>query len=176
MTKAAEITRQKAVASPDILSLTDLCDVAGVKASSVMSQVQRTGTTVRGAMAHLMRPAYRVGHTPWWSQEQVDRYFAAKEKQFKQQAELEARLPRVSDDEAEDRQLRSNRWLAKWAGFSHGTFNRRSNEEGFPAPKAVLRSQGPRLVLLREQGEAEAWLRARHPGWEPPAGQDAPRQ
>lgn len=164
---AKEITARKATRDDDILSMTGVCDASGLKSSTVWSYVRRTGTTVRGPMSHLMRPAYRVGETPYWSREQLDLYHQAKARQWQEQRELEASLPQVTVAEAEERHLWSIRRLAKWARIAHGTFHRRANEEGFPPPVATVRAQGPRLMLLRDRAAVEEWLRARDPEWEP---------
>lgn len=174
--RAEEITARKAARDPDVLSMAEVCSATSLESSTVWSYVRRTTNTTRGPMAHLTRPAYRVGQTPYWSRAQLDGYQVAKEQQWQQQRELEAALPQVTAAEAEERQWWSIRRLAEWAGIKHGTFHRRANEEGFPAPVAAVRSKGPRLMLVRDRAAVEAWLRARHPDWEPPVVQDAPQR
>lgn len=170
-TKAAEvITRQKVVAADDVLSLTELCDATGLKASTVMSYVRRTGRNTRGAMAQLFRPAYRVGNTPYWSQAQVDGYFDALDQHAQQRQRTAAglaALPEVSRAEAERRRLWSIRRLADWAGIAPVTMHRLANEEGFPAAIAVVPSNGPNPYKVREQAAVEVWLRAHRPDWKP---------
>lgn len=170
---AEKITRKKAVASPLILNLTDVCDATGLSPETVMSYVQRTSSTVKGAMAHLMRPAFQVGAaTPWWSQQQVDAYFTATGEEVRERAEQTAGLPEVDHFEAERQELWTLRRLSRWAGFATVTFARMANEAGFPPPAAVAKSRGPRPYKLRKRGDVEQWLRAHRPGWEPADVQD----
>lgn len=164
---AEEINQHKANGVPSILSITTLCDATGLKKSTVKSYILRTGSTVRGAMAHLMRPAYRVGSTPYWSQAQLDAYQQAAEQERQRREALLAKLPEVTVEEAQRRELWSMRQLARWAGFAPVTFHRMANEEGFPEPVAVVPSSGTRPFVLRDRAAVEKFLRARRPDWQP---------
>lgn len=155
----------------DVLSLTEVCDAAGLKPSTIKSYVHRTGRPVRGAVAHLARPAYRVGATPYWSQAQLDAYFEAVESQAAAQGDGE--LVEVTAEEAEQRVWWSIPRLAEWAGFKLAHMYRMANEEGFPQPIAVVPSNGPNPIKVRDRAQVEAWFRARRPDWEPAAVQDA---
>lgn len=172
---ADEIRPSTAKRSDDVLSLTEVCDASGLKASAVMSYVHRTGNPVRGAMAYLARPAFRVGAaTPYWSRAQLNAYFEAAG-QSQQSAEQIADLPELSPDEAERRALWSLPRLAEWAGFKPAHMYRMANEEEFPQPVAVVPSNGPNPIKVRDRAKVEAWFRARRPSWEPAAVQDGPR-
>lgn len=165
---AEEITRKRARDNASILTLTEVCDLTGLKASAVMSYVNRTGTGREGVpMWKLARPAYKVGATPHWSQKQVDEYFETKAQQAQQRAAKIAELPEVSQEEADRRGWWSLRRLSTWSGFAVVTLHRMANEEGFPEPVAVVPSSGPNPHVVRDWKQVEEWLRARRPKWRP---------
>lgn len=166
--RVEQITQRRANGDPTVLSITALCDAAGLKRSTVWSNVRRTKGPVRGAMAHLARPAYRVGtDTPYWSQAQCDAYLKAKATQEQERAATIAKLPEVTAEEAQRRGLWTQRQLAAWAGFAPSSFHRLANLAGFPSPEARLPSGGSRPYVLRDRAKVEAWLRQQDPSWRP---------
>lgn len=164
---AEEISPQRARGG-QVLSLTAVCDATALKPSAVMSYVQRRGRSRSDVpMAHLARPEFKRGGTPYWSQAQLDRYFEAKAHRSARRAEVLAGLPEVTQEHADEQGWWSLGRLSDWSGLAKVTLHRLANEESFPPPVAVIPSKGPNPYVVRDHTAVEAWLRARRPGWEP---------
>lgn len=168
LSSAQEIPAEQ-VSQAGALSLTQLCDATGTKTSSIMSYVNRTGQMREDVpMAHLMRPAYRVGSVPYWSQDQATRYFDAHAERTRRRRERIANLPEVTQREADRRGLWGLRKFAAWSGFALTTVHRWKNDDSFPEPVAVIPSSGPNPYIVWRRKEVETWVRARQPAWQPP--------
>ena len=164
----AEVISVQRARGGQVLSITALCDVTGLKPSAVMSYVQRKGRGKRDVpMSHLARPEFRRGATPYWSQAQLDRYFEARAERSARRREVLAGLPEVTQEQADERGWWSLGRLSEWSGLAKVTLHRLATQEGFPAPVAVIPSKGPNPYVVRDRAAVEAWLRARRPSWKP---------
>lgn len=165
---ATTITGRKAREDGSVLSLTEVSNAAGLKTTTVMSYVNRTGVGKSTApITHLARPDYKVGLTPYWSQAQLDRYMTAKAEQTERQSEKLAGLPMVTEEEAEERGWWGIRRLAAWSGFAVVTVHRMATQEGFPEPVGLGPSRGLHPYVLRDRAAVEEWLRSKRPDWTP---------
>lgn len=164
---AEEISPQRARGG-QVLSLTAVCEATGLKHGTVLDSVQRKGSTRRDVpMAHLARPEFKRGGTPYWSQTQLDRYFEAVARRVERRQEVLDGLPEVTQAQADEREWWSLGRLSDWSGLAKVTLHRYRRLEGFPPPVAVIPSRGPNPYVVRDRAAVEEWLRARRPDWEP---------
>lgn len=172
MKDATEITPRKAKGG-HVLDITELCSAAGLKVSSVRSTLNRTRRLKPTVpMSHLALPDFRIGSTPYWSREQLDRYITAKALESQRLKDLLAGLEVVTPAEADERGLVGMREIGRRVGIGHAALYRAAEEEGFPDPVAVIPSRGPQPHVLRKWSKVAEWFRASRPGWEPAAVQD----
>lgn len=151
------------------LSISAVCDRAGLRAATLQYAMNRTGTLrADNPKAHLVRPAYRVGDTPYWDQAQVDAYHRAFREQVQKRKSRWESLPIYSAEEAARRKLLTLRALQRATGYALTTLHRWSGHDTFPEPVARGESSGPNPHLLRDWVAVRDWLRRRNPDREIP--------
>lgn len=146
------------------LTVGDVANRTGLSAQHLLHMLyRRQAYDAANPMGALMRPDYRYGEEPRWSDEQLSRYFELKHAWDNAKTSRYAHLPLVTEAEARQLGLVSLRRACLTSGHAPSSMNRWQTRDGFPQPTHAVDTGTPTPRVCRPWADIRAWLITRHP-------------